>query len=177
MHRAFLGMSGHNERRRCPWQTTAAAGGLGMSRRLSGESGQTCLQQGRPGDAGLKHLDIAFVQPAAASLSSSLSALTCLTFLGLDRLLSLKQQGGCSRGAMSSLLLHLRHLNLQVMSACARHAKRASHQDWPAAWTCGQQPASICACLKCTCDEASSRILKSTLLTWMLSSRQIDRFD
>lgn len=169
MHHSFVWMSGRNKECRCPWQFTPAPAGLGISRSLSGESSQVYQQKGLPGDAGLKHLDIAFVQPAAASLSSSLGALTCLTFLALDRLLSLKQEGGCSGGALSSLLLRLCCLNLQASSARAHHAKRASCQDWHAGRTCSQQPASICTCLSCTYHERHpthfTRPFLSSLLT------------
>ena len=64
--------------------------------------------------AGLMHLDIAFVQPASANVSSSLSALSCLTFLGLEGLLHFRQQGGHSGGAMISLMKQMRQLRLQA---------------------------------------------------------------
>lgn len=75
--------------------------------------------------AGLQHLDLAFVQPVAACLSSSLSTLTCLTFLALEGLLHLKQQGGYTGGAMVSLMMHLRQLDLQV-GICSSPMRSAS---------------------------------------------------
>ena len=60
------------------------------------------------------HLDIAFAQPASANVSTSLSALTCLTYLGLEGLLHFRQQGGYSGGAMVSLMQHMHQLRLQA---------------------------------------------------------------
>ncbi len=64
--------------------------------------------------AGLMHLEVAFAQPASANVSTSLSALTCLTYLGLEGLLHFRQQGGYSGGAMVSLMQHMRQLRLQA---------------------------------------------------------------
>ena len=60
------------------------------------------------------HLDIAFAQPASANVSTCLSALTRLTYLGLEGLLHFRQQGGHSGGAMVSLMQLMRQLRLQA---------------------------------------------------------------
>ena len=89
------------------------------------------------------------MQPVAACLSSSLSALTCLTFLALEGLLHLLQQGGYTGGAMVSLMMHLRQLDLQV-GICSDPMRIAS--DMPcAALDSHRQSSVICMrlCLWC----------------------------
>ena len=142
-------VSGRNEEcLLCPLKEYCFVNGARSGEALSNKSGQPMYGRGVHGDAGLKHLDIAFVQPAAASLSSSLSALTSLTFLALDRLLTLKQQGGCSGGALSSLLQHLRQLNLQVYLASKTAPNLIPARAWLAAGSLDSSQPHSAAALK-----------------------------